>query len=66
MALMKWTQEDYGLTDEIFNEQHQELSSQVNALNMLVSEGERPEIGNRLYRMQEKGNEDLIYISVVL
>jgi hypothetical protein len=66
MALMKWMQEDQGSTDEIFNDQHQELSSLVNPLYMPVSEGERPEIGNRLYRMQEKGNEDLVYISVVL
>jgi len=53
MSLMKWTQESYGTTVAICDEQHQELFNRVNALNDAVSGGERPEIGNRLDRLIE-------------
>jgi hemerythrin len=74
MTLMKWTQEDYGTTVELFDEQHQELFNRVNALNTAVSGSERSEIGNRLdslieyvvkhfqdeeLQMEEKGYADL-------
>jgi hemerythrin len=45
---MKWTQEGYGTTVEVFDKQHQELFNRVNALNDAVSGGERSEIGNCL------------------
>lgn len=74
MTLMKWTQEDYGTTVAMFDEQHQELFNRVNALNTAISESERAEIGNRLdslieyvvkhfqdeeRQMEEKGYADL-------
>lgn len=45
---MKWTQEDYGTTVTLFDEQHQELFNRVNTLNTAVSQGERSSIGKSL------------------
>jgi hemerythrin len=74
MSLLKWTEEQYGTTVAICDEQHKELFDRVNALHTAVSDGGRPEIGNRLDRlieyvvehftdeerlMEEKGYEDL-------
>jgi len=80
MTLMKWTQEDYGTSVEICDEQHQELFNRVNALNAAVSGGERSVIGNCLDNlidyvvkhfqdeeklMEEKGYADLASHRVV-
>ncbi len=74
MSFMIWTEEGYGTTVAACDAQHQELFNRVNALNTAVSDGGRPEIGNRLDRlieyvvehftdeerlMEEKGYEDL-------
>lgn len=48
MSLMKWTQEDYGTTVNICDEQHQELFDRVNALNDALKGGNRSEIGSTL------------------
>ncbi|MEJ2402944.1 MAG: bacteriohemerythrin [Candidatus Thiodiazotropha sp.] len=74
MSFMVWTEEGYGTTVAACDAQHQELFNRVNALNTAVSDGGRPEIGNRLDSlidyvvehftdeerlMEEKGYEDL-------
>jgi hemerythrin len=48
MSFMVWTEEGYGTTVAACDAQHQELFNRVNALNTAVSDGGRPEIGNRL------------------
>ena len=51
MSLMKWTEEQYGTTVDIFDKQHQELFDLINALNDAVSGGNRPDIGSSLDAM---------------
>ncbi len=53
MSLMKWTPENYATEVAIFDKQHQEIFTRVNALNDAVSEGERQNIGNCLDRLIE-------------
>lgn len=48
MSLMKWTQENYGTTVDICDQQHMELFDRVNALNDAVVKGNRANIGDRL------------------
>jgi hemerythrin len=48
MTLMTWTQETYGTSVPVCDQQHQELFTRVNALNEAVSASDRTEIGTRL------------------
>jgi hemerythrin len=48
---MKWTEETYGTTVDICDQQHQELFVRVNALNDAVGSGSRTEIGDRLDKL---------------
>jgi hemerythrin len=45
---MKWTEEEYGTTVDICDQQHQELFNRINTLNDAVVDGERGAIGSRL------------------
>lgn len=45
---MKWTEEEYGTSVDVCDQQHQELFNRVNTLNDAVSDGEREAIGSRL------------------
>jgi hemerythrin len=45
---MEWTEEQYGTTVTVCDDQHKELFNRVNALNDAVSNGARAEIGNTL------------------
>jgi hemerythrin len=48
MSLMEWTEEQYGTTVPVCDDQHKELFNRVNALNDAVSKGVRDDIGNTL------------------
>jgi hemerythrin len=48
MSLMKWTEEEYGTSVDICDQQHQELFNRLNTLNDAVTDGERGAIGTRL------------------
>lgn len=48
MALMTWTEAEYGTTVDMFDQQHQELFNRLNTLNDAVGDGDREAIGSRL------------------
>jgi hemerythrin len=48
MSLMEWTEEQYGTTVTVCDDQHKELFNRFNALNDAVSNGARDKIGNTL------------------
>lgn len=48
MSLMEWTEEQYGTTVAVCDDQHKELFDRVNTLNDAVSKGSRDEIGSSL------------------